>query len=337
MEIVLEIALLLVGFVLLIKGADVFVEGSSAVAKKLKVSSLVIGLTIVSIGTSLPELAVSSVASFQNSNEIAISNVIGSNIFNLLIVLGVSAFFIRIPVKKTMLKREFPFLGIITIVLIFLGGEYLWLSDSPFKTNIFRFDISTVEIGTVNRYDGLLFILIFIGFLMSTVSFSLKERGKVQEESSDTMSGVKCVLYIVGGAIAVMTGGELVVQSAKKLAAAAGMSETLIGLTIVALGTSLPELVTSAVAAKKGEVDIAVGNVVGSNIANILLVLGVSALISPVSVATMALADALISLGVTFIVYLVVVAKRSIKRKDGALFILIYLGYMAYILARQYL
>lgn len=336
MKIILEIIMLLVGFVLLIKGADIFVDGSSAVAKKLKVPSLVIGLTIVSIGTSLPELAVSSLASFQNSNAIAYSNVVGSNIFNLLMVLGVSSLLVTLPVQKSMIKREFPFLLGVTAILIFCAGEYLWFSKDLLKTNIFKFDIATVDIGVVNRYDGILFVLIFIGFLMWTVSFALKERKNLKEEQTDLMSTTRCILYILGGAIAVIAGGEFVVYSAKKLAAVAGMSETLIGLTVVALGTSLPELVTSAVAAKKGEADIAIGNVVGSNIANILLVLGLSAAISPVSVVTMSLADAVISLVATLLVFLVVGLKKSIKRAHGILFILVYLGYMAYIIARQY-
>ena len=335
MTVALEIILLLVGFVLLIKGADFFVDGSSAVAKKLKVPSIVIGLTIVAIGTSLPELAVSSLASFQNSNAIALSNVVGSNIFNILMVLGVTALFITIPVKGSMLKREFPFLLGITAILIFLAGDQLWFGK---KYNIFRFNVSDREAGTVNQIDGILLLVLFIGFIIWTVKYALKERQNIKEEDTKTlMSTKKCIFLIIVGAAGVMAGGDLVVECAKRLALAAGMSETLVGLTIVALGTSLPELVTSVVAGKKGEADIAVGNVVGSNISNILLVMGLSATISPVTVVTMSLADAIVSLGATVIIFVMAGTKKSIRRVEGIILVLIYLGYLAYILARQYM
>ena len=335
MFIAIEIVLLLVGFVLLVKGADFFVEGSSAVAKKLKVPSIVIGLTIVAIGTSLPELAVSALASFQNSNAIAYSNVVGSNLFNMLMVLGVTACLIKIPVKPSVMKREFPFLVGITAVLVFLAGDALWFSGKMF--NIFRFHVSGKKIGEINRLDGILLVILFGFFLVWTVSYALKERKSMEEEQGEIIGNARCTLYILGGAVGVMAGGELVVECAKRLAMSAGMSETLVGLTIVALGTSLPELVTSAVAARKGEADIAIGNVVGSNISNILLVLGFSAAVSPVGVLTMSLADAVICLVVTIVVLVVARTQYSIRRLEGIFLIFIYVGYMVYILSRQYL
>ncbi|MCR5704976.1 MAG: calcium/sodium antiporter [Eubacterium sp.] len=333
----IQIVLLLGGFVCLVKGADFFVDGSSAVAKKMKVPSIVVGLTIVAIGTSLPELAVSMLASIQNSNAIAYSNVVGSNLFNLLMVLGVTSLFIVVPVKTSILKREIPFLIGITMLLVFLAGDYLWFSGKISLKHIFMFSLANEKIGAINRMDGILFVLLFVGFIAWTVSYALKERQNMEEHEGELLSNGKCVLYIIGGAIGVMLGGEVVVECAKRLAATAGMSETLIGLTIVALGTSLPELVTSVVAARKGEADIAIGNVVGSNISNILLVLGLSSAISPVSVVAMSLADAIICLGATIITLVIVLTRKSIQRFEGILMILIYAAYMAYILARQYM
>ncbi len=343
MKIILDIIILLVGFVLLVKGADFFVDGSSDVAKKLKVPSIVVGLTIVAIGTSLPELAVSTFASAQNANEIAFSNVVGSNFFNLLMVLGISALFTSIPVKKSIFKREFPFLLIITALIVFLAGDALWFGNIFGKVNIFSFDVANELIGEVGRLDGVLLVVGFIGFICWTVSYALKERSSMEEPTEELMSAIKCIIYIVGGAAAIMVGGELVVNSAKSIALSAGMSEVLVGLTIVALGTSLPELVTSAVAAKKGEVDIAVGNVIGSNIANILLVLGVSSAISPVSVKTMSLVDAMFTMLATVLVFAVAIIgkdkdeNRTINKPEGIILIITYCMYLAYVICRQYL
>ncbi len=336
MKIILEILFLFVGFVLLIKGADYFVDGSSTVAKKLKVPSVVVGLTIVAIGTSLPELAVSALASAQNSNEIALSNVIGSNIFNLLVVLGVTSLFIAIPVKKSILTREMPFLVVITIMTAVIAGDSFWFGKNFAKVNIFQFSNGNNRIGEVNRFDGIILVVLFVIFLCWTVSYALLERNKAENtEAIKLMSNGKCALYILGGIAAIVMGGQLVVECAKGLAMAAGMSETLVGLTVVALGTSLPELVTSAVAGKKGEADIAVGNVVGSNIANILLVLGMSAIISPVSINAMSLVDTFISLAATAFVFLVAVTSKRIERKEGICLILIYMLFMGYIICRQ--
>lgn len=335
MKIILDVVFLLVGFVLLIKGADYFVDGSVAIAKKLKIPSIVVGLTIVAVGTSLPELAVSSMASLKQSNAIAVSNVVGSNIFNLLMVLGITALFININVKTSVLRREFPFLTIISALLVFLAADTVWFGGILGDVNIFKFSNGNMTIGEVSRMDGILLLVLFVGFIIWTVSYALKQRVE-EKEDTEIISNGKCALFIIGGVIAIMAGGELVVDSARSLALAAGMTETLVGLTIVALGTSLPELVTSAVAAKKGEADLAVGNVVGSNIANGLLVLGVSATISPVTVTVMNSIDALIALIVTIIVYIVSATQKSIKRREGILLVLIYGAYMVYIICRQF-
>lgn len=332
---ILNIIFLLIGFVLLIKGADYFVEGSSAVAKKLKVPSVVVGLTIVAIGTSLPELAVSAFASAKNSNAIALSNVIGSNIFNLLMVLGITALFTNIKVKDSILKREFPFLTVITLVILFIAGDALWLGGIIGKINIFSLKNVNETVGTVTRLDGVLLLVLFVGFIIWTVSYALRERKNIEEDTTVTLTGMSCALYIIGGIIAIVAGGELVVECAKKLALAAGMSETLVGLTIVALGTSLPELVTSVVAGRKGETDIAVGNVVGSNIANILLVLGTSAAVSSVSVVSMSLVDTIMSLVAAIAVFVVAGTRKKINRAEGIFLVLLYAVYMVYIVVRQ--
>ncbi|MBQ1546758.1 MAG: calcium/sodium antiporter, partial [Lachnospiraceae bacterium] len=261
MELIKPIVALLVGFVLLIKGADFFVDGSSSVAKKLHVPSLIIGLTIVAMGTSLPELAVSITASINNSNALAVSNVIGSNLFNLMVVLGVSACLNPLVVGKQVVKKDYPFSVACAILLLVLG----WIG---------------MELG---RIDGAIFLVIFVGFLVYQVMSALKERKKAlaggdesDSAASDDGEEIKdislplSIVFIIGGAAAVKFGGDGVVYGAKTIAAFFGLSENLIGLTIVALGTSLPELVTSVVAAKKNELDMAVGNVVGSNIFNIL-------------------------------------------------------------------
>ena len=321
MKTILDIILLLVGFVLLIKGADYFVDGSCAVAKRLRVPSIVIGLTIVAVGTSLPELAVSTFAAVKHSNAIALGNVVGSNIFNLLMVIGITALFKDMLVKKSILKREMPLLLIISVLLIFLAGDI---------------ENGSTMVGNVNRIDGILLLVLFVGFIAWTVSYALKER--TEEDGTDEvimLSKRKSAIFIVGGAIAIAVGGQVVVDSAKSLALAAGMSETLVGLTIVAMGTSLPELVTSAVAASKVEADLAIGNVVGSNISNILLVLGLSAAISSVGVTAMNFVDIIVSLAATIIVFIVASTQRTIKKKEGIFLVIIYAFYMAYIICRQ--
>ena len=216
MKILLDIVILLIGFLLLIKGADYFVDGSVDVAKRLKIPSIVVGLTIVAIGTSLPELAVSAMSSFKGSNEIAVSNVVGSNIFNILMVLGFSAIFMEIKVKKSLLRREFPLLTVLSAILIFLLADALWFGNIVGKVNIFKFSNGSKTVGEIGTVDGILLLVLFIGFIAWTVSYALKERTN-EEEAEDIMSKGKCALFIIGGVTAIMIGGNLVVDSAKSL------------------------------------------------------------------------------------------------------------------------
>lgn len=319
----MEYILLIVGFVLLIKGADFFVDGSSSVAKLLKVPTIIIGLTVVAFGTSMPEMSVSVTAALQGSNDLAVSNVIGSNIFNLLVVLGCCALVNPVQAKWSLLKKEFPFSIFITIILLLLVSD---------------FSISKVlrgnETFVLGRLGGILMLILFVVFVYSTVKSALAARHEQIEEEYEMMTPLKSGLYIIGGLIGIVWGGDLVVDSACSIAETFGLSQTFIGLTIVALGTSLPELVTSMVAAGKGENDLAVGNVVGSNIFNILLILGVSGTITPIVLDVTAVYDSLILIVASVIVYVAALSKREIKRSEGTLFLLAYLAFFVYILLR---
>jgi cation:H+ antiporter len=304
---------LVLGFILLIKGADFFVEGSSSVAKKLQIPSIIIGMTIVAMGTSLPECAVSVTASLSNNNELAISNVLGSNMFNLLVVCGACALFVPLKVQKNTLKREFPFSVLCTVVLMGIGYVGMQLG----------------------RGDGILLLAVFILYILYMVRSALQAKGAAQgEEDYAILPGWKCALFIVGGAIAIKYGGDFVVSGASTIAASFGISQNIIGLTVVALGTSLPELVTSLVAARKDEVDMAVGNVIGSNIFNILLILGIAASISPVGVNGENLMDAAILVIVSVIVWFFARSKEKIVKKEGIAMLGMYLIYLVYICMR---
>lgn len=320
MEALKVIVLLLVGFVLLLKGADFFVEGSSSVAKALRVPSIIIGLTIVAMGTSLPELAVSVTASLSNNNALAVSNVVGSNLFNLMVVLGASAFMNPIIVGKDTIKKDYPFSVACAILLMILG-------------------IIGMELGMV---DGVVLLVIFIVFILYQVISALKARkaNDFENEVLDEVEEIKeipmwlSLIYIVGGAVAIKFGGDFVVNSAVAIATAAGLSQTLIGLTIVACGTSLPELATSVVAAKKGELDMAVGNVVGSNVFNILMILGVAASLSPISFLQENIIDIAILLVFSLFTWLLCWTKGKLDKKEGILMLLLYIAYLVYICYR---
>ena len=334
MKTILDIILLLVGFVLLIKGADYFVDGSCAVAKRLRVPSIVIGLTIVAVGTSLPELAVSTFAAVKHSNAIALGNVVGSNIFNLLMVIGITALFKDMLVKKSILKREMPLLLIISVLLIFLAGDILWFGGIIKKNNIFLFENGSTMVGNVNRIDGILLLVLFVGFIAWTVSYALKER--TEEDGTDEvimLSKRKSAIFIVGGAIAIAVGGQVVVDSAKSLALAAGMSETLVGLTIVAMGTSAPEASVSIRAAFTGNNEIALSNIIGSNIFNGLIVVGICAFLASFKTdKTILKKDLPFNIIVTFIL-LIMLFDGKLSRLEGIFLILlmiIYLGRMIY-------
>ena len=326
MSIFLNILLLIIGFVGLIKGADFFVDGSSALARIFKVPGVIIGLTIVAMGTSAPELAVSTSAAIQGANEIALSNVVGSNIFNLLGVLGVCALICPIPVEKSIIKRDFPFSILITIGLFIVTGIGLFSGFDFLHTGMLE------NVGLISRPVGIALLIIFAGYI-GTLIFLAKRNKVTEDDSGKNMPVWKCLLLIVVGLACIIIGGQLVVENAKGIAAALGMSETLIGLTIVAIGTSLPELVTSIVAARKGENGLAVGNVVGSNIFNILFILGVSATIHPIAVNYASVIDLLILVVVSIVTYVFSLTKK-ISRIEGAVMILMYAATVIFAIVR---
>lgn len=306
--------LLLVGFVLLLKGADFFVEGSSSVAKLMKIPPVVIGLTIVAMGTSAPEAAVSITAGLAGSNEIALSNVIGSNIFNLLMVLGICAIIQVMHVDTIILKRDMPWnIGCGAVV-------FLMMLD-----------------GVIGRLEGVLLLILLAVYLIVVVRSALKNREEAEEEIK-TLSIPVSILAIIGGLAAIIIGGDLVVDSAKSIALAWGMSETLVGLTIVAIGTSLPELATSVVAARKGESGLAFGNAVGSCLFNLLFILGMSTSISAISFAGSEYMMNLVDIGMVIVVSLIlfIFAKtgKKITKAEGIICVLIYVGYMAFAIIR---
>ena len=318
----LAILFLVIGFVFLVKGADIFVEGSSSIAKKFKVPSIIIGLTIVAMGTSLPEAAVSVTASIANKNALAVSNVIGSNIFNLMMVIGVCAIMTPVAVNKATLKRDFPFSVICAILLLILGV------------------IGPMSLG---HADGVIFLILFAGFIGLMIHSAMKaskEGNAIASEEIEAAEEIqimpvwKSLLFIVIGAVGIILGGDVVVDSASNIAAKFGMSQTLIGLTIVSVGTSLPELVTSIVAARKNEVDMALGNAIGSNIFNILFVLGTAGAISPMAFLTENVIDIVILLVFSLIVWLFAWTKKEIKRGEGLIMVLLYVLYVVYICMR---
>ena len=315
--------LLLVGFVLLIKGADFFVDGSSSVAKLLKVPPIIIGLTVVAFGTSMPEASVSITAAMRGENSLALSNILGSNIFNLMIVLGCSALMRPISSSRQVVKRELPFSIAITVLLAILCTKFSFggLLDETVSYQL-------------GRVSGVLLLVLFGVFLVCQVRDGLKARHEDDGEEYKTLSPVKSIVYIVGGLVAIVAGGNMVVESATDIAVAFGFSQSFIGLTIVAMGTSLPELVTSVVAAKKGENELALGNVVGSNIFNILFILGASAVLSPIAVEPNAIIDMAILVVMSILAYICSRTKETLSKKEGVLFLIAYAVYFFYIYTR---
>lgn len=309
----LKYVLLIVGFVLLIKGADFFVDGSSSVAKMLKVPSLIIGMTIVAMGTSLPETSVSVSASIAGKNDLSISNAVGSNIFNLMVVCGVCALLSPLAISRESLKRDFPFSIAVAGLLLGIGGI----------------------MGNIPRLGGIGLLIVFAAFLYIMVRGALKARASADGgEDYKILPGWKCVLYIVLGIAAIAAGGKMVVVGASDIAKSFGMSDNLIGMTVVALGTSLPELVTSIVAARKNEVDMALGNVIGSNIFNILFVLGIAATISPMGFTMENTIDTAALIIMSVLVLAMCAPKKKLVRWQGALMLVIYAGYTVYLIKR---
>ena len=322
----LNVLLLVVGFAALVKGADFFVDGASALAKIFKVSGVIIGLTVISMGTSLPELAVSTSAALRGSNEIALSNVVGSNIFNLLVVLGVCAVIHAVPVDRVIIRRDFP-ISILIAVLVFAvtGVPSIVSGKLPALT-------MADNAGMVYRALGLTLLVLFVSYIGYLIYDAKKH--PAEEEEIKTMPLWKCALLIIVGVALIIAGGQAVVKSAVYIAQTFGMTETLIGLTVVALGTSLPELVTSIVAARKGEVEMAVGNVVGSNIFNILFILGVSSSIHPVAVNTASVYDMMILIAVSVMTWIFAIRGKSIGRLGGAAMLLCYIAATTFAIVR---
>ena len=309
---------LVLGFVLLIKGAHYLVEGSSSIARKLKISDLVIGLTVVAFGTSSPELFVNTIASAQGSASIAVGNIVGSNIVNVLLILGISAVIFPLAVEKSVVLKGIP-LSFLAALLLFVLANDKWIDK----------DQSSV----LTRIDGMVFLFFFVIFLFYSFGAAKNVEG-VKEFAPERQHGmIKSSLFVLGGLGGLLLGGKWIVDGAVNLASAFGISQTLIGLTVVAVGTSLPELATSAVAAYKKNVEIAVGNVVGSNIFNIFFVLGVSSVIKPLPFQTKQNIDIGVMVFANLILFLSMFSgkKRLVDRWEGIFFILLYFSYIVFL------
>lgn len=317
----LDYILLVVGFAFLIKGADLLVEGATSIGKKLNISSLVIGLTIVSFGTSLPELLVNLIASFNDSPDIGVGNVLGSNVANILLILGISALINPLPITKNTYFIEVPFSLTATLLVGFLANAALFG-----KTNDF----------VISRYDGFVLLFFFVLFMGYVYIVSKQRKSEFADEEFKEMSMTKSIILIVIGMVGLYFGGQWVVDGAIVMARSFGMSETFIGLTVIAVGTSLPELVTSAVAAFKKDTDIAVGNVVGSNIFNLLWILGLSSALKPIPYDVISNSDIfMIIASSTALILAVVIGKRPvISRWEGFFFLVAYIWYITFLIER---
>ena len=312
--------LFVVGFIILIKGADLLVDGSSSIARKFQVSNLVIGLTLVSFGTSAPELIINLVASFEGKQEIAIGNILGSNIANTLLILGISALIYPLAVHKSTVWKEIPYSVLAVLVLGFLVNGVIVGGESQ---------------ALLSRFDGLILLVLFIVFIFYTFSIA-KKHNELSDVQYKELEVFKSVVYTVLGILGLGFGGPMIVNGAVKIAQNIGMSESFIGLTIIALGTSLPELATSAVAAYKRNTDIAIGNVVGSNIFNVLWILGISSVIKPLVFDSSNMINLYIVIFVSIILFLSIFIgrKHSIGRLEGFFFLLMYAAYIIYLVYR---
>ena len=312
MEIILQVSLLIVGFIMLMKGADWFVDSASKIADMFGIPQLVIGLTIVAMGTSMPEAAVSISAAMKGSAEITIGNVLGSNILNILIILGLTSVIRAVSVQKSTIKCEIPFMIAVSVLLTVFGV----------------FD------GTVGRLEGgilWVFMIIYLLYLLR-----MAKNGQPSDDEIPPLSKkdtpLRLVLLVLIGVVMIVWGSDITVDAATSLARIFGMSERFIGLTIVALGTSLPELVTSVTAAIKGKSDIAVGNIVGSNIFNILFVVGSTALITPVAYSANFMVDSIVAIGATVFLWVCVIMKKKLNRPAGVVMVLAYAAYFIYLI-----
>ena len=306
MEMIINLALLVVGFVLLVKGSDWFVDGAASIAARLGIPQLIIGLTIVAMGTSAPEAAVSITASTQGSADITIGNILGSNILNILIILGLASFLTCIHVAKSTVFREIPFMIFVSVLLLVLGLD-----------------------GTITMVDGIILWACFLFYLGYLFRMAKNSDGE-EEESINTQRPLwKSLLWTALGMGLIVVGSDVAVDAATSIARIMGMSERLIGLTIVALGTSLPELFTSVTAAKKGNADIAIGNIVGSNVFNILFVVGTSSLVTNIPFAAAFRSDAIIAIGAAVLLFVCCLHHYSLARKSGIAMLASYAAYFA--------
>jgi cation:H+ antiporter len=319
MTAILPYVLFVIGFVLLIKGADLLVDGASSIAKQYHVSDLVIGLTVVAFGTSTPELFVNIIASFRGTTDIAIGNVVGSNICNVFLILGVSSMIYPLSVTKGTVWKEIPFSLLAALLLGILANDHL---------------IDKREPSALTRIDGLVFLSFFLIFLYYSFNIAKKIEGMEDHVSAKTYGLGKSLLLIILGLIGLTLGGKWIVDGAVHLATRFGMSQSLVGLTIVAVGTSLPELATSAMAAYKKNVEIAVGNVVGSNIFNIFFVLGISSVIKSLPFQTKNNVDmGVVILASIFLFFAMFTGKkRSLDRWEGIIFLALYAGYIIFVI-----
>jgi cation:H+ antiporter len=324
----IEILFLIVGIALLIKGADFLVDGSSSLAKKYGIPSLVIGLTIVAFGTSLPELVVNILAAIKGSGEIAFGNIIGSNIANILLILGISAIVMNIRAEHSTIWKEIPF-SILGAIILYIFAKIFWIDG--------------IELNKLYRFEAIILLLFFIIFLyyiyeMMRNKKNVNEPNLTKEinEEIHKHSNLKISLMIIGGLIALYFGGEWTVKGAVFIAQKFGLSEYLISATIIAVGTSLPELVTSIIAALKKESDIAIGNIVGSNIFNIFFILGITGLISPIAIPSFIATDILILIviSIIFFLFFFVGKRQELKRWQGICFILMYISYIVFLIFR---
>lgn len=312
---IVSVVLLIVGFVFLIKGADLFVDGASKIAAKLNVPLIVIGLTIVAFGTSAPEAAISINSAFQNNAGIAVGNVIGSNILNILLILGIAALFTAVPVKKSTFRYEIPFVIVISAVLVFLG----------------------VTGGSIDKLDSVIFLILFVLFFVYLILLSKKGEGDAGDDvptltEKDTVP--KMILFIIIGLAAIVLGSDFTVTGATEIAKALNVDDRIIGLTIVAFGTSLPELVTSVTAAKKHQADIAIGNVIGSNIFNILFVIGLAGIFSPnpINFESTFIIDGIVAIAAVILLWLLIFKSKKINKAGGVIMLVSYAIYFTYLL-----
>ena len=309
---ILTIILLLVGFVFLIKGADMFVEGASDLATKLKIPAMIIGLTIVAFGTSAPEAAVSVSSALSGSNAIAISNVVGSNIFNLLAVIGITSIIYKIDITKESLRQDFPVLlgsSLLLLLFIFTGSQ-------------------------ISRIEGIILLILIILYISYLIIKSRKESTNMPVGTTH-LTPTRIGIYIIAGIIGIIIGGNLVVDSAKEIALSLGMSETLVGLTIVSIGTSLPELITSITAAYNKKTDIAIGNAIGSNIFNVLFIVGLTDAICPITTTGVMFYDTILMIVFVIITYVLAYDKQDFNKKDGLILVGLFIVYTVYIILRN--